>query len=546
MPAERKAAAGRIGMWAWAIVFLVCVVSLSRGVRTTSGLAWPHDDDLYRDIAQAQTMADGGWLADPFYRGEGTWYNPLGPAVIALASRWAGIPAHEASMRLGPWLGLAAPLAFGAVAASLIGRWGAVAALVAFVFVTPGRLPALLCATYSPWAFGAQVAQGPFYLGLLAVAVAVRRPALWRFALAGALLGLTFLAHTAPALLLGAVGCTVTMTGPGVWPALRPRLTRLAVLLAAALAVASPFLWSIAVRYRLRVVNPAPGSWVWRGTGVESLGSILAAALDRPVVLGLTLLGLAAVVARRGPCATPRASRRIVVAWLLWDVSLLAYGLGKPALEGMGLPVLSLAPAFHFWLHLGAIVSLLVGCGVAWLGDLLASTRAAEPARRARRGAVATVALCLVLALASYATWHERGDFTEARLVAEFHSGRADRIAAHRWVRDHTMPDDVFLAEHDLGLRVVATAGRKLVAMDRNFSNPFVPWEPRAAAAERMLSLLGPAGHEAFHPLAVAYRVSYLIVEREGPGRPFPDVPFLTLVFRDRDVAVYRTGCWPE
>jgi hypothetical protein len=524
-------------------VLAICAVALVHGVWTTQGLSWPFDEDLYRDIAQARTMADGAWLADPFYRGESLWYNPLAPALIAVTAKLADIPANEASVRLGPWLGLAAPLSFAALAAAAIGRPGAVAALLLFVFVTPGRLPALLCATYSPWPFSAQVAQAPFYLGLRALVAAYSRPGFGRFVLVGALLGLAFLGHTAPALVLGAIAATLVLAAEGT---MMRRAAWLGAILATAMLVASPFLWSILGRYHLRVVNPAPGIFVWTGTGIESLGGILRGALARPALLGLVLTGFFALLRREVGGTRARAAPVVMGSWALWGVCLLAYALAQPALQARGSKVPPLVPAFHFWMLLGALASLLAGGGLTWLGERAASLVTSAPQRRTTAAATATVAIGLGLALLSYPSWRMRDDFVEARRLAEFHGGWLDRMAMHRWVRAHTLADDVFLAEYDPGLRVVATAGRKLVAVEGDFSNPFVPWRHRAEAAARMLAALHPGGHEVFHPLAVEYRVGYVLVQRESSAKPFPEAPFLIRLFQKGDFAVYRTGCWTE
>ncbi len=536
----RRPGAGEAAFWL--CVLAIGAVALWRGLGTTAGLDWPYDEDLFRDAAQARTMADGAWLADPFYLGESLWYNPLGPALVAVASKVSDVPTHEVLVRLGPWLGLAAPLAFAGLAAGLVGWPRALVAVLAFVFVTPGKLPALLSATYSPWPFPAQLAQGPLYAGLAVLAVAARRPALPRFVAVGGLLGLTFLAHTAPALLLGAVAASFVALDSSATG--RQRLVRLVALLSTALLVASPFLWSIVLRYHARIVNPAPGSWTWPGTGIADLGRILQGSLDRPVLLGLAALGLLALGGRGASRLAP-AHRRVVVLWLAWTLVLLAWALAQPALVRAGLPAPSIVPAHHFWMYVGALGSLFIGCGAGWAADR-AAVLTAGPGRQAVAGAGITVAIGLGLALSAYPSWREREDFVGTRRVAEYQGGRADRVAANLWVRRHATAGDVFLAEPDLGLRVVATAGRKLVATDRHFSNPFVPWEPRAAAAARMRELLRPGGHEAFHPLAAAYRVSHVIVERASPDQAWPDAAFLTLVFRQGDVSIYRTGCWPE
>ena len=43
------------------LMVMLCSLTLLHGVRTTYGLQWPGEADLYRDIAHAQTIADGDW-----------------------------------------------------------------------------------------------------------------------------------------------------------------------------------------------------------------------------------------------------------------------------------------------------------------------------------------------------------------------------------------------------------------------------------------------------------------------------------------------------
>jgi hypothetical protein len=344
-------------------------------------------------------------------------------------------------------------------------------------------------------------------------------------------------------LVLGAVAATLLLFVGGTWP---KRAGWLGAMLATALAVASPFLWSILGRYHLRVLNPEPGAYVWTGTGIENLGDLLAGALARPVLVGLVLTGLVALVRRDGGASRAPVARVTIGAWAFWGTCFLAYALVQPALQARGSRIPPLVPAFHFWMLQGALASLLAGFGVAWLGDRMASLVTAVPGRRPRVAVAATITIGLAFALVGFRSWRTRDDFVEARRLAEFHGGWRDRIATHRWVRANTHGDDVFLAEHDPGLRVVATAGRKLVAMDSGFSNPFVPLPPRAEAAARMLAALHPGGHDVFHPLAVEYRVSYVLVQRERAARPFPEAPFLGRVFQKGDFAVYRTGCWTD
>ncbi len=84
---------------------LFCLAALWVGWQTVQGLNWPREPDLVRDIAQAQTAADGQPFADPFYRGEATWYPPLVPALVAAVSRITGAGVPAVHTRSGAWLG---------------------------------------------------------------------------------------------------------------------------------------------------------------------------------------------------------------------------------------------------------------------------------------------------------------------------------------------------------------------------------------------------------------------------------------------------------
>ena len=72
------------------VVLVACLVAFWHGWRATHDLNWPPDFDLYRDTSIAQTMLDGGGLADPAYPGGRLWYNPLVPGIAAGISRLTG------------------------------------------------------------------------------------------------------------------------------------------------------------------------------------------------------------------------------------------------------------------------------------------------------------------------------------------------------------------------------------------------------------------------------------------------------------------------
>lgn len=218
--------------------------------RTTTGLAWPYDVDLFRDIGQADAVLRGELFADAAYAGELNWYNPLLSWLLAAIAWGADASVHMVATQGGVVLNLLAPLALTVLVRRWFGRLAAGFALIAFVFLLCGTWPSWAVATYSPWLFQANFAQGLFYLALLALPSAVtgdRRRSLFVF---GALLGLVALAHTAPALLLVAIFLAVA------WIERRSASDagrRVLVVAATSTVIASPFLVPLAWRYRFRI-----------------------------------------------------------------------------------------------------------------------------------------------------------------------------------------------------------------------------------------------------------------------------------------------------
>ena len=69
-----------------AIAAAFIILALLAARHATADLPGAHDPDHCRDIAQAQTVRDGHFLSDPYYRGEWAWYNPLLAWTLALGS----------------------------------------------------------------------------------------------------------------------------------------------------------------------------------------------------------------------------------------------------------------------------------------------------------------------------------------------------------------------------------------------------------------------------------------------------------------------------
>ena len=69
-------------------------------MRATRDLEWPADPDLYRDIAQAQTIADGSLLSDPFYRGEAVRNSQIPGVGLGLSLVKRIVEAHHGAIEV--------------------------------------------------------------------------------------------------------------------------------------------------------------------------------------------------------------------------------------------------------------------------------------------------------------------------------------------------------------------------------------------------------------------------------------------------------------
>jgi hypothetical protein len=124
---------------------------------------------------------------------------------------------------------------------------------------------------------------------------------------------------------------------------------------------------------------------------------------------------------------------------------------------------------------------------------------------------------------------------------------RVDWHRAVAWIEASTADTDIFLCDDRLALFVVGPSGRKVVAVGRNFSNPYLNWRIRDQRRKRMLGFIRAHDAERFVDYASRFEVSYVVVESgvSDADDPFAPsklnlLPFLEPAFRDGQIAIYR------
>jgi hypothetical protein len=512
---------------------------LSRGIQTTADLNWPSDPDHMRDIAHAQTIQDGSFTADAAYLGERVWYNPLVPTLLAALSSVLDVPINVLHTRGGAYLNLAAPIAFYAMAVALLGAPSALAALYAFLMLS--REPSWLTATYSPWLFTANFVQALFYTGVLAYLRAYRRCDWTSHVITGVVLGLTFLGHTAPALLLGAMIGTATIYRIVREADERRRpLWHLLVVITIAAGIAAPLLLSIVGHYQLRVKNPVPSSWLDDSLQLDRWRSLLVANLARPVVNALIVIAVARLL-----MAPPRraGTRLLITAWIGASATLLLWTAYAPQVPATSW-IPGIVPAHHFLVYVRASEALLFGHGVwicaslaarfvlaqAWVGNW------AKPPQVARWLAIIAVAL---LVLWSRPSQDKQYDFSTLRPASLQTYRDAEARQVFAWLRNHSEPSAVFLTAENSGLSMISVAGRKAISLPRFFSNPYVDYESRSEARRQMWESLEAGDCAAFHNVARHYHVSHVLAIEGSTPVPPPGRCDLELVFASGRFAMF-------
>jgi hypothetical protein len=506
--------AGLKGRQVFAILGLAVCSTLAgvQGFRTTHDLDWPGDPDLSRDISIAETIRSGHPLSDPVYRGEWAWYNPLVPGIVAAVSAVLNRPTHLVYARFGAYANLLVPLSFFALLWNFFDPLVALAGTTAFLFLGPQNEPAWTSATYSPWLLPVHFVQSLFYLALLLIARAWSDPIRSNFIMLGALLGLVLLGHTAPALIL-----LVVVTAGAVRDLVAaPAHARTAVatgsvlLLATAALVSAPLLVSVVGHYRLAIQNQGPPSWVYEEVALSNLSTFLNPS---------AMLSLRKVIECIGVVYLFRSRRKLPAQTLLVTAAttagFFAYSYLVQYARNSRLTIPALVPGFHFLFYLRALEAMAFGIGLVWLGRLLAGVISrVMPAWRpalVESTVLAVVFAALSVAVATvYGSYRSRSDFIAERANAREMFSTQDLRAMYSWIATSTSRSDVFIAPHNVGLSVIATAGRKVVALDAAFSNPFVNWEQRAHDQEKMLQSLNEGDWAAFSIVATRYRVRYI------------------------------------
>lgn len=478
----------------WAVALLL--LCAAHGLQTVSGLTYPPDADSLRDIGFTQGILDGDLFGDPAYAGETRWYPPLLPALAAGASQLFGITDLPAFwVQAGPWLNLLVPATFFLAARQLLGSTAAgAAALTVFVLFDGVVSRPFVTGGYTPWPFTPNISQSLFFLTLCLI---LRRQDNRRWldaAFVGAAIGVTFLAHPVPAVILTVIVTTVAF---GVRGLQVQTLLWLAVAAVVQIAVMSPYLVPITIHYPGGIVHSEPGGYLDRLMVPHFDAMMHVALLNLPGALALA--GIIFLYYRG--IRLPRGAAFALGAWITLCVVALGrhYACGLEArATGVDVPAsaacrIFVLPVSHYHFYLQTAWAMLIGF-VGWHLLRFFLERGSRT-----HTAVLTVFILAALAFGVWSFLNRKFDTDRRREGLLADGGFWIDLSAYRWILANTRPDDTFATPLELPFGDPAafaayTAGRKLVALPLLHSNPYVSWEPRDERRRQILEAAAGVG----------------------------------------------------
>ncbi len=457
----------------------------------------PAEEDFYRDLGAANAMLDGLSSADPNLAGEVRWYNPLTPAVVALASQLTGISTFDLYTHSGPLLNLLAPIFLFLLVARLHSPWAACFALAAYLFLGHHAYLSSRYATYSPWLWPFNFTQALAFLTLLALQAACVRERWTHFVFAGLLLGLTFLSHTAPAALIALATALLcgwqALTGRWSWQQAGWRLMAVGV---PSLLVSLALLWPIYTTYRFHMLNPAPANF----TGLFKNEVVEMLLTWKNLVAIPALLGIFGVVLlrRSGSERLP-----LFMAFSATAGALFLYGMAVDILRGKGwanLPLL--VPTFHFHIYLTLCLNVAFGIGAVWL--------LGQIPRKKLQPVVMTLVLAGMVGLA-WPGYSQNRDTQQYVRNAATLASQTELRELYDWCRNATRPEDVILADDHYGQYSIGASGRKVVVLEPIFTSPYVDLEARQRDRKALYEAIRTGDETTFNVLMDRYGITYVL-----------------------------------
>lgn len=537
------------------VVLLLILYSLSIGMKSSTEIRRTFDGDLQRNLSQAQSMLDGNPLSDPNYLDEKIWYNPLVPAVTALISKVSGVPPDIVNLRAGAFLNILAPVCFFILLLLAFDAVTAAFSTFAMLFLITAGLPVYFTGTYSPIMYALHFAPAFFFIGIIFHLKAVQTGiSKWHF-LTGVFLGLTFLAHTAPAVILGSVILVNTAVQLHTTGKIKNKKTEMSprriisgfvISMITAFVVSLPFLYSILFHYKMKIINTVPMDFIEPILQLGRFKEFISAAAPHWLVLIPVVAGLAVLIFKRNSSA----AYKLFFIFAVIILAFMAYNYLRQAVKFIYLPLI--VPSLHYVVYFTILEAFLFGLGTAFLISKIALSVPAVMQKirikiRSKEKIERLSSVCLLLLVLIPAfivlkpSYESREDFMQMKSPRLNQKLNKSYDLIYRWMLESTAPDDVFFNDSEAP-DYILMSGRKFVVNPggAQFSNPYVDYQGRMKDRNLMSQALENKRYDIFLAKVKAYKASWAVTDMNSYADYWGSPGFLKEKFSARSAVVYK------
>jgi hypothetical protein len=479
---------------------------------------WFFDPDYYRDMSCVQQNLHGDFGKDPSYLGAWLWYNPLLTGIETIIVRITGLPLNLTFAKAGVWLNLVSPITFTLMLATLFDWRIAAAGLLSFLFLASGNHYTYVAATYSPWLYPGTFTQAIFYLNVIFCYKAFTTQRYFWFLALGAMLGVSFLGHTAPTVLIILIMAILQIRN--LIKSLRekdyPASKRYALQGLAAFLLfilfSLPLTYFIVGKYELKFINRIPFEYVDELLIFRNLPALLR--MNFSVALVISVVGMVWFYRNNRQPVT----RKIFLAWPILAILLFVYSTAVSSLDrNYNIHLPGTVPAFHYFFYLKAAQSVFFGFGLVYLLEfLIGYLKALRP--EPIRSRIILLAI-LLYAIIYYPSYRNRQDFVFFRTQNLLQEKATDKIATYNYILNNIPQDKVVLCEDSTSIFPVMATARKMVSNGITFSNPYLDFMQRENARLNMLSYLKTGQPAVAKNLFDNYQVSYVLLSNANFGK---------------------------
>ncbi|MEP7168224.1 MAG: hypothetical protein ABI855_02530 [Bacteroidota bacterium] len=537
-----------IKIWQLATIIVLLLIAFVQCFMNTHDLLWAYDYDFDRDMAFIQGTLDGKFGEDPNYANEHLWYNPLLFLTETAIVKITGLPANIVLARGGTYFNFLGPIAFCFMLWHFYKLNTVLASLTSFLFLSTGNLLGWSSATYSPWLYPASFMQFLFYINIILCYKAFTTQKYSWFLLLGISIGICFLGHTAPTVLI--ILILLFIQSGNIFQALKVKqykqvqnyLLQGIVTFIPFIIASFPLLYFIIGKYNLHIVNRMAFEYFDTLFIPINFPSLLKENLS--VSLFVSIVGFIGLYKNTHNIVV----RKIIFNWFYISAALFAYTTFVPVVQNKyHIYLLGVVPSFHFFFYLKAIQSVFFGYGFYLIGERIIHLVSGMISRKRKRLVpifstdkifLIAVVLMVIIYFPYYST---RRDFVYGRQIALERENEPDKIEVYNWIVKNIPDENVILCEHNDAIYPVMATGRKMVSTNATFSNPYLDFEKREADRNNMIAYLKSGQPESVKKLFDEYRVNAVLLKNtDHDNHKIVSQLFSQITFQNNQYTIFQ------